>query len=386
MLIWIQLLLVLSQLSFGAVARKQEKLIVPTVEIVPNYLFHLFVVGEVWADRRMDYSHYRLSYSKWVRPEDIRFLNEHRQMIAWGNGQSGPLTALMFFLPTRTGKIDSKKDLERFLCLARRSFENKAGIQVFNAAYPELALPERYIESFWQSKGDYQAEFFRCAEILLANYDAYEKHVWPIERRKLRQTANLLRKNFEGSASIEKWEALVQRSFPGRRFEIVLTSANRQAPSANDLAPTRYNFYGTTENLRDLKDLILHEIGANLLAEDRKTISADPLVRKRIEEAGLEPDRIIWRAYESLAEFYKARLFSIGRAEWQGVAFDGEPFHFPAFFETYESEISRDPSQSPLQMMEKGISRFIAWHAKQSKDSGKPDFRSGRRTPGTSAD
>ncbi len=353
-------LLLLGNSAFALLAdNRSEKRIVATTEIVPNYLLHLFVVGEVWKDHNMDNPEYRSVYSRFVRQEDIAYIRDHRKFLEWGNGNSGVLTPLLFFLPTRTGSIDDKAKLEQYLTLAKATFKDKSAFSRFNSAYPKMAVPDAVIEMFWKSKDSYQDVFFQMADILLRNFDSYAQNVWPLERAKLDRTASLLDQKFKGSHSIEKWEEFVQTKFPAEHFEIVLTTANKGLPSANDLAPNRYNFYFSPEDMDSLVDLIHHEIGTNLLRESRSMLEQDSGLC-RVKVRNVRCDAVLWRAFESLAEFYKEKVLSSSRKAWTGTAYDGKAYDFPIFFKVYDAEYDKNPHLPPGEMMRRGIERFLS--------------------------
>lgn len=340
----------------------QEKEIIGTIEIVPNYLIHLFIIGEVWKDNKKNNPEYHSKYSKYVIKEDIDYIRSNRNFIAWGTGQTGPLTSILFFLPARI--TNDKTEMEKYFHLVQDCFIEKENFKHFNETYPESAVPDGFIDDFWKVKDNFKNEFFKLSDIVLRNYDAYEKNVWPIERKKLEDTARLLTEKFKGTRSIEKWENHLKQKFPGDKFEIVLTTANLNAPSANNLGPTRYNFYYNPGHLDGLIDLIHHEIGTNLLEKSMNKLKSDINLAKKIKASG-ENTSVIWRAFESLAEFYKAKLFNTKRNVWKGVLFGGEKYYFNVFFEIYDKEYRKNPELSSLEMMRKGVESFLEWKQKQ---------------------
>lgn len=330
-----------------------------TIEVILNYLFHLYVTGEVWKDRNQDNPEYRAAYSRYVQKDDIEYIKQHRQLIAWGNSQTGRLSATLFFVPLATGRITDKVALERYLTLVEASFKDKAAFKDFNAAYPEIALPDVAIEGFWKEKDSYQDVFFEMSKILLRNFDPYLQNVWPLERKKLEPVAQLLNKKFKGTRSIEKWEAYTRQPYSVGSLQILLTTANRNAPSANDVAPGRYNFYYSPENVDGLFDFIQHEIGTNLLKGALNRLQQDRELNTRITTQGENSSAVCWRAFESLAEFYKEKLLSAPRKTWTGTLFDGKPYAFASFFKAYDRQYATNPNLSAEEMMRNGIDEYL---------------------------
>jgi len=139
----------------------------------------------------------------------------------------------------------------------------------------------------------------------------------------------------------------------------VLTTANVRGPSANDVGPSRYVFSYSPKHEDRLFRLIEHEIGTNLLRRVKSSLEADPQLCALVRAAGHEPAGVIWRAFESLAEFYLEKLGQAKRQAWSGVAFDGQPYDFPVFFTVYDAEFAKDPKTRSSEMMSRGVVGYL---------------------------
>jgi hypothetical protein len=69
---------------------------------------------------------------------------------------------------------------------------------------------------------------------------------------------------------------------------------------------------------------------------------------------------VCWRAFESLAEFYKEKLLSSPPKTWTGTLFDGKPYAFSSFFKAYDREYATNPNLSAEEMMRKGIDEYLS--------------------------
>lgn len=350
-----------------AEVRPAEKPIRCSVELLPNYLFHLFVLGEIWKDRGMLDEAYIKAYGATLPAGDREALHRNRAWLAWGNGQSGALTGWVFFWPLHGGKLQDGKDYIVYLEALQKAYASPEGMRAFNAACPALAVGDWDIRYFDQrrkqdpkgfpAEGQALQEF---TDVVRRNLAAYEKSVWPQERTKLEAARPAIEGVFAGTRSLEQWEAYLQTPFPGPAFTLVLTTPNRKAPDANDLSPLRYNFYFSPDKPQELGHYVQHEIGTNLLRGPRQRLDRDPALAREIEQVGCRPQGVIWRAFEALAEFYLQKVTGKPRKIWSGKGFDGQPFDFPVFFEAYDREFARDPKQGPEQMMRHGVAAFLA--------------------------
>ncbi|HBE80847.1 MAG TPA: hypothetical protein DDW65_24135 [Firmicutes bacterium] len=74
---------------------ESKKEIKAVVEEFPNYIFHLQTLGGIVPADSEYISLYKDSMSK----KDQIYLNEHRSLLNWGDGSTGPLTVFLCFYP-----------------------------------------------------------------------------------------------------------------------------------------------------------------------------------------------------------------------------------------------------------------------------------------------
>jgi len=336
-----------------------EKAIVGTTELIPNYLMHMLVVGDVWSTN----SAYANKYSKFVRTDAIQYIHNNRQLIAWGNGTGGPLASPLFFIPSALG-LNNESELKAYFSDVSSGFND--GFRTFKRVYSKR-LPGK--DLWWTSelsgknRRTYKKTFDELATVFIENFNSYKENVWPIEKRKLEKTSKKLTAHFKGRKSIEQWEETVRLSFPGDTFFIVLTSANASpAPSANDLSRTRYNFYYSPQGFTALTRFINHEICTNLLYDTVRKLYGDRDINRALHKANLGQN-VIWQAFEALAEFYNKRnRTNMGKDAWTGTSFSGDNLNFEPFYKIYNTELKQDPSQSAETLMRKGVMGYIKTH------------------------
>jgi len=198
----------------------------------------------------------------------------------------------------------------------------------------------------------------KLIDIYINNFEHYSKSIWPIEQNKLEKVAKKINTFFMKKRYIEKWEQYLNIEFPGDQFSIVLTSANKNAPSANNLNRTRYNFYYQPESFEDLTIFISHEIGTNLLMESLMRLHKDKNLKNNFK-TDQDFYTLVYNAFESLAEYYNAKILGIVPSIWEGELFGGGELKFKIFFEFYEVALSRNQRISPYDLMKESILNYL---------------------------
>lgn len=89
------LLLIALVIPFSAAAQKK---VTASVEITPNYIWHVFALSNLWDRPDSPYSD---QYGQTIPEADKQFLYEHRDLIAWGGGigRGGMLAGGLFMVP-----------------------------------------------------------------------------------------------------------------------------------------------------------------------------------------------------------------------------------------------------------------------------------------------
>ncbi len=305
---------------------QKSKEISSSVEALPNYLWHVFAISNLWDGKNSLYSE---KYGHTIPKEDISIMHNNRSLIAWGNGASGKFTKLLFFIPLhkKNNFSDYCKYLDEMIAaseksewetFARKYCDDEADIEIVTA-YAFHSTEIKALDSI--------------AKVLKNNYKQFEKTAWKDIKPILDRQAQLIDSFFRGKNIIEKWEKNLDMEYPGNFFVPVLTYANAidNLPSANNLSSTRNNF-GITPKYTDYTiKLIQHEIGIFILM---------PTILSLFNDTDLQTDYInsnslIYQAVESFIEKKKANIS--GKSEkWEGELFGGGQFDFQWFFEYYE--------------------------------------------------
>ncbi len=295
-----------------------------TVEIMPNYIWHLFAISNLWD---IDNSPYGERYGYSVPAEDISFLHQNREYIIWGHGRASEFTRLLFFIPF-------SHDISPDDYFAYLDNIDKAAGDGDWLSFLEKYCPRCIDANISFEFSDEQITIFRgIADIIKSNYSFYRDKIWGDVEKYLEKEKDRIDSAFHDQDIIHSWEMALEMKYPGEGFYPVLTYANGMdnLPSANNLSDSRNNF-GVPENSTQYNiDLIIHEIGVFALMPVILLLFADDsLQTKFIQENG-----ITYQAIESFIE-YKKEGITGSRKIWEGELFGGGTFNFPWFFRFYE--------------------------------------------------
>ena len=108
---------------------ENKKEVITTVEEVPNYIFHLLTLGKIVPEDNEYISLYRNS----IPIEDQTYLYEHRNLLAWGDGNTNPITSFFVFIPGYIG-FKSQAEFNEYFDLLSNALEND-GTNIFIEKY-----------------------------------------------------------------------------------------------------------------------------------------------------------------------------------------------------------------------------------------------------------
>ncbi len=261
----------LAMLPLAGIAQKR---ITGSVEIMPNYLWHMFAASNLWDKPENPYGD---KYGHTIPETDRQFLYDNREHIAWANSQGGMLAGGMFFVP-----LQSETTIERYIAFLEEA---------------TATVPDSFVSL--------------CKElirIMRDNYPRFEREVWPLLEPDLEKAKAMIEARFSGTDPIAMWETNLGLPYPGEKKELVLTYANHVGlPSANDLGPERNNF-GIIPDERAVEwvyQTVLHEIGIYIIMPTIKKLMADTALQTDFLLSG----NIVYVAFETFAEKRKDEIF-----------------------------------------------------------------------------
>ncbi|MFA8433699.1 MAG: hypothetical protein ACEPOZ_04200 [Marinifilaceae bacterium] len=306
--------------------KEEVKKVECSVEIMPNYLWHIFALSNLWNH---DSSRYSDRYKNTIPKKDKDFMYEHRDLIAWGNGATGKYTVLLFFNPF-SDEISYKEYCHYLDDLLKYGPQSKW--KEFADKYSKEENNKQTISNCSFTKQDFEI-LTEITAIIKRNYPTFKKEIWKNTKQILEQEKLAIDAAFAGNDIIGLWENALQMKYSGDSFTPVLTYANAldYLPSANNLTDSRNNFGLSGKNTEYTIDLIVHEIGIFVLMPTILSIFKDPALQTEFNKK----NSVVYQSFESLIEKKKGDIAG-KRKTWEGKIFAGGKYDFPWFFNYYE--------------------------------------------------
>ena len=333
------LILFLNQSFVNGTPRKEVNAV---VEAIPNYIFHLFTLGGIVADD----SEYIAMYGESISKEDRDYLFEHKNLLAWADGNTAPLIHFFLFIPANFTSQNEFNEYFDFLDNTLKNNECKAFVQKYDSYLKKVnwmsdSVDMAEMELYLQSIIQYTHEVEEIGKIFKNNFQTYYSNIWKTEKEKLEKTAQIINGKLQKHDFIAHWEKLTGLAFKTEKFEIVLFSSNKNGPSANSLSYDRDAFYYGLDT-DDLLQFICHEVGTHILI----TSFVEIMQMNRFEFQD------IYSAYENTAEFYTAK--HVLKKE-PIIGYDVEKY-----YQILDKIYNLNPDITPTNLMIKGIETYNA--------------------------
>ncbi len=287
-----------------------------TIEYPVNYLWHMFVLGNIWDKGSNPYVE---KYGKTLTEHDKQLIYHNRELIAWGNGRCGALTDYFFFEP-----VQEARDL-----FWLKEYLFKLEGLLYDMSMEDLSYDHAYLL-------DKKDEIVKIVKIFRSYFDLYNETVWQDVQKELLVSKNRIEQHFNQIEVINKWEQFFQAEFPANSFDIVLSLANSNAPSANNLSKSRNNFFHSPEKPESMYSLVIHEVGVFMMVEELyATLSSPDMNLDTIKNQNL-----VYQAFESFAEYCKGMIFN-SIDYWEQNMFGGGTMNMKSFIDFYKKEIPK---------------------------------------------
>jgi hypothetical protein len=319
-----------------------RKKIVIVVHEFPNYVFHLLTLGGIVADPE-----YAKAYRSTLPEADRLYLESNKKNLEWGNGGLGPFTAAFLFVP---GYINpgTRDEVDEYFDLLNRALRNDDPGPIVSKYRGHLDRVRAFIPfdfgPYLHSLVPQKEAVARVSEIFQRNYAAYDRDIWPVERRKIEAVAAKLNPELEARDFIGRWEKLTGLDFKADTYEIVLYTANARGSNANSLAYDRNTFYYGKDPGWMLQ-FLSHETGTHILID----------VMNQVASTGKYPFPVAYKAYETMCEFYNTRFVLAG----EKPLYDMKNYDDAKFLSIYGEIFDLNRGIKPADLLVRGIDAYL---------------------------
>ena len=320
--------LILIMIAFNSFGNEQlPKKVECKIEIMPNYIWHLFAAANIW---NIENSKYASLYGKSIPDDDKELLFTNRELLSWGNGIISKFTPLLFFIPF-SQEITPNQYWD-YLEITIKTMKSNSWDNFADQYCPS---EKNRIVSFQFTNDDIN-KFIEIKNVIKRNFSIYENTIWDSQKKYLIDEKNSIDLFFAKQDIIKAWEQKLDIAYNADGFYPVLTYANGidNLVSANNLSTSRNNFAVSIGNTNNTIDLMIHEIGIFTLWNTIMVIYSDPLY----QTTEFQKTNVVYQAVESYIEIIKGKITG-SMSEWEGKMYSGESFEFGWFFNFYKDKI-----------------------------------------------
>ncbi len=323
----------------GAPAKK----IVLVAHEFPNYVFHLLTLGGVVPD-----PDYVRRYGSTLPEADRLYLESNRKNLAWADGGMGPLAPAFLFVPAYINP-QNRDEIDEYFDLLNRALRSDQPEPIVSRYRDHLDKVKSLVPfdfgPYLHSLLPHREAVARISDIFQRNYPAYDRDVWPVERRKIEAVAAKLNPELQARDFIGRWEKLTGIEFKADRYEIVLYTANARGSNANSLSYDRNTFYYARDPGRMIQ-FVSHETGTHILID----------VMNRVASTGKYPYPLAYKAYETMCEFYNKRFVLAGEPS----LYDMKNYDDEKFLAIYDRIVDANPGIKPDELLVRGLEAYLA--------------------------
>ncbi len=335
------LTLLLPLTSHAAPAPSPAKRIEFRVDPFPNYVFHLYALGKIGYA-----SPYSEHYTDTLPERDRSYLMEHKDLLAFANGGTGPLSVAFLFFPLYLN-FASPEEMNAYLDRLNAAVDTGDASALATAYGKELDRVKLFlpfeIGPYVQSIAPRKDTVRELGRIYRENYLAYLETVWPQEKPRLDEQAAMLKAHIAPLDLIRKWEEATGLTFRFDTYELALCRAAEGGPNAISAGYERNHFFYTGD-IGYFTQFVSHETGTHILIEAYH----QAMGQQRY------PFSTVYSAYESLAMFYnKTRIFPGEKFLMNFENYDSDTFL------TIYAELTREnPGIKAGELLQKGLERY----------------------------
>ena len=313
-------------------------------EIFTNYNAHLLGVAKIGFN-----SDYSKDYRHTINPEDLKFLQDNKSLLKWGNGQTNPLTNIFIFFPNYIN-LKSKSEISNYFNLLNDSVKSKS-FDNFKKVY------QSYISNLqnWSEPDlnpilfSYKIEIQKLSEIYINNYDRFVEEVWPIEKAKIQGKVQILNSRLSKLNFIELWDNFTNLKFQFNYYDIILSSGIKNGPTANSLGYEKNWFYYNNDT-DWLIQFICHETGTHILINLLKQIMIDK------KDNNFDEDfNIMYQAYENLCSFYNHFILKSAGLKH---SYEMRDYDSVRFYKIFDRIFSKNKNISAEILYREGINEY----------------------------
>ncbi len=305
-----------------------QKPIIIKTRIGPNYLWHIMAVAKIGYD-----SEYSDLYKNSIDPDDLKYIESIKSLLAFQEGEGGDLSGFFSMLPSWLN-LENYSDFKKYFDTLIIALQ-EGSLLPFVRTYKDANWFDLFFSEFIKRdnipKGNEKLITVsqKLSSIYLSNFESYINNVWPIAKDSMIPRQNELCKVFEETDYIAKWEKLLGIPFEANQYEIVLCYSNKNGPDYNSLGYDSNLFY-FDKPFKKTCQFLSHEIGTHILIKTYFKLSSE----------GTPDQRKLYSAYESLSMFYNKVILETENLEYNLSEHMDEEYYLAKYQKLYKENLN----------------------------------------------
>lgn len=292
-------LILLSLISNQTIAKTEPNIGID-YKIGINYVTHLYTLGNIgYKDVE-----YESKFGMLLSEKDKTILQEHKDLLKFGQGRVGKLTRCFFFIPAYLD-LKTKEEYELYFSYIEDAIKNKKIGPVMD--YFPNEKEELFSDEAITAIASVEQEFKEISQVYLRNINVYVKDIYPQIVNELENQKKYLNNSIIDKNILVKWQKVTNYTWNKGDYIFLLFRAGKNGPSFNNLSENINSCYYNIDE-KYIVDMFSHEFGIFLMFDSIMPLTEKYKIKYPEYKNEYTIGRVDWMAFEMLSVFFNMKI------------------------------------------------------------------------------
>lgn len=311
-----------------------------------NYVTHLYTLGNIGYND----SEYAKNYAYYLSEDDKQILQQHKDLLIFGQGKVGSLTPFFFFIPAYAD-LKTQEEYKTYFENISTAIDKKSFKPI------EDYIPDQIKEILDNNTFNelilVRKELNEISEVYIKNFKLYKEEIYPKISKELEAKKNHLNNRLDNNNIIDNWQRETNYNWDKGDYIYLLFRAGKNGPSFNNLSDNINScYYKIDENY--IVDMFSHEFGIFLMYDSINPLMEKYKIKYPEYKNKYTVGRVYWMAYEMLSIFFNIKINNKKTLDYYSYK-EADPI---AFMEIY-SNLYKEGIVDPKELYTKGILEYM---------------------------